>query len=157
MRAPRPKDSLPSSTETLLGWLARFLEGEIRGPKRPRCRPRRPWPAPTGRPPLPSRPPDNDSPICAWWCVTLSCRFFCHFSILLTPQPPQTEDDYVYEQDILRSPGSTKPWLAYINYKVQHGTPEEQAFVLERACVQLPRSYKLWKMVRFLASELPAP
>ncbi|KLU85956.1 pre-mRNA-splicing factor SYF1 [Magnaporthiopsis poae ATCC 64411] len=57
-----------------------------------------------------------------------------------------TDDDYVYEQDILRSPGSTKPWLAYINYKVQHGTPEEQAFVLERACVQLPRSYKLWKM-----------
>ncbi|KAL8399596.1 hypothetical protein RB594_000116 [Gaeumannomyces avenae] len=57
-----------------------------------------------------------------------------------------TDDDYVYEQDILRSPGSTKPWLAYISYKIQHGTPEEQAFVLERACVQLPRSYKLWKM-----------
>jgi len=26
---------------------------------------------------------------------------------------------------------------------------QEQAFVMERACLQLPRSYKLWKMVRF--------
>ncbi|QBZ57169.1 hypothetical protein PoMZ_02093 [Pyricularia oryzae] len=57
-----------------------------------------------------------------------------------------TDDDFVYEQDIQRSPGSTKPWLAYISYKIQHGTVEEQAFVLERACMQLPRSYKLWKM-----------
>ncbi|TQS35096.1 hypothetical protein Golomagni_04495 [Golovinomyces magnicellulatus] len=56
------------------------------------------------------------------------------------------EDDVVYEQDILRDPGSTKPWLAYINYKLQHGSLLEQAFVLERACRQLPRSYKLWKM-----------
>jgi pre-mRNA-splicing factor SYF1 len=59
----------------------------------------------------------------------------------------QTEDDFPYEQDIQRNPGSTKPWLAYIEYKLQHGTVREQAFVMERACVQLPRSYKLWKMV----------
>ncbi|KAI1089090.1 TPR-like protein [Rostrohypoxylon terebratum] len=57
-----------------------------------------------------------------------------------------TDEDAVYEQDILRDPGSTKPWLAYIQFKLQHGTPQEQAFVLERACQQLPRSYKLWKM-----------
>jgi pre-mRNA-splicing factor SYF1 len=57
----------------------------------------------------------------------------------------QTEEDSVYEQDILRNPGSTKPWLAYLAFKRQHGTIQEQAFVLERACRQLPRSYKLWK------------
>ncbi|KAI0889594.1 TPR-like protein [Annulohypoxylon maeteangense] len=57
-----------------------------------------------------------------------------------------TDEDAVYEQDILRDPGSTKPWLAYIQFKLQHGTQQEQAFVLERACQQLPRSYKLWKM-----------
>ena len=62
--------------------------------------------------------------------------------------PYQSEDDFPYEQDLQRNPGSTKPWLAYVEYKLQHGTLREQAFVMERACVQLPRSYKLWKMVR---------
>lgn len=57
-----------------------------------------------------------------------------------------SEEDTIYEQDILRDPGSTKPWLAYIEFKFQHGNLQEQAFVLERACSQLPRSYKLWKM-----------
>ncbi|KAN0096627.1 TPR-like protein [Hyaloscypha variabilis] len=57
-----------------------------------------------------------------------------------------SEEDTIYEQDILRDPGTTKPWLAYIEFKFQHGTLQEQAFVLERACLQLPRSYKLWKM-----------
>lgn len=56
------------------------------------------------------------------------------------------DEDAVYEQDILRDPGSTKPWLAYIEFKLQHGNAQEQAFVMERACKQLPRSYKLWKM-----------
>ncbi|KAK1596247.1 pre-mRNA-splicing factor SYF1 [Colletotrichum navitas] len=56
------------------------------------------------------------------------------------------DEDSVYEQDILRNPGSIKPWLAYIHFKSQHGTVHERAFVLERACLQLPRSYKLWKM-----------
>lgn len=59
----------------------------------------------------------------------------------------QSDEDAVYEQDILRDPGSTKPWLAYIEFKLQHGTVHEQAFVIERACLQLPRSYKLWKLV----------
>ncbi|OIW32447.1 TPR-like protein [Coniochaeta ligniaria NRRL 30616] len=57
-----------------------------------------------------------------------------------------TEDDFLYEQDIVRDPWSTKPWLAYIGAKLQHGTVQEQAFVMERACLLLPRSYKLWKM-----------
>lgn len=55
-------------------------------------------------------------------------------------------NEEIYENDILRSPGSIKPWLDYANYKRQYGTALEQAFVLERACAALPRSYKLWKM-----------
>lgn len=66
----------------------------------------------------------------------------------------QSDDDYPYEQDIQRNPGSTKPWLAYIDYKIQHGTLREQAYVMERACIQLPRSYKLWKMVRYSSQVL---
>ena len=41
----------------------------------------------------------------------------------------QSSDDIVYEQDILRDPASIKPWLIYIDYKHQHGTLLEQAFV----------------------------
>ncbi|KIW64461.1 pre-mRNA-splicing factor syf1 [Phialophora macrospora] len=55
-------------------------------------------------------------------------------------------DDAIYEQDILRNPGSVRPWLTYIDFKMRNGTIHEQAFVQERACIQLPRSYKLWKM-----------
>ncbi|ERT00804.1 pre-mRNA-splicing factor SYF1 [Sporothrix schenckii 1099-18] len=54
--------------------------------------------------------------------------------------------DAPYEQDIYRNQGTTRPWLSYIRHKVQHGTVQEQAYVMERACTQLPRSYKLWKM-----------
>jgi pre-mRNA-splicing factor SYF1 len=57
-----------------------------------------------------------------------------------------SDDDVVYEQDILRDPGSVRPWLAYAEFKRQHGTLLEQAYILDRACTQLPRSYKLWKM-----------
>ncbi|CAG8955878.1 hypothetical protein HYFRA_00008728 [Hymenoscyphus fraxineus] len=57
-----------------------------------------------------------------------------------------SEEDTIYEQDILRDAGTVKPWLAYIEFKIQHGSLHEQAYVLERACRQLPRSYKLWKM-----------
>ena len=72
-----------------------------------------------------------------------------------------SSDDVVYEQDILRDPGSIKPWLIYTDYKHQHGTLLEQAFVLERACTQLPRSYKLWKIylelrIRHLRNKSPA-
>ncbi|KAJ5496785.1 hypothetical protein N7463_008772 [Penicillium fimorum] len=57
-----------------------------------------------------------------------------------------TDQDIIYEQDLLRDASSVKPWLAYIEFKQQNGTLYEQAFVMERACKQLPRSYKLWKM-----------
>ncbi len=72
-----------------------------------------------------------------------------------------SSDDVVYEQDILRDPGRIKPWLIYVDYKHQHGNLLEQAFVLQRACTQLPRSYKLWKMylelrVKHLRNKNPA-
>lgn len=57
-----------------------------------------------------------------------------------------SENDVVYEQDLIRNPGSIKSWLDYANFKRQHGSVLEHAFVLERACTTLPRSYKLWKM-----------
>ncbi|KAI9800299.1 MAG: pre-mRNA-splicing factor syf1 [Piccolia ochrophora] len=57
-----------------------------------------------------------------------------------------SDEDTIYEQDILRNPASVKPWLAYVDYKFQYGSLLERAYVLERACTQLPRSYKLWKM-----------
>ena len=41
----------------------------------------------------------------------------------------QSSDDIIYEQDILRDPASVKPWLIYVDYKHQHGTLLEQAFV----------------------------
>ncbi|KAK6441028.1 pre-mRNA-splicing factor syf1 [Oleoguttula sp. CCFEE 5521] len=56
------------------------------------------------------------------------------------------EADSIYELDILRNPGSVRPWLDYIQYKRQYATLLEQSFVLERACIALPRSYKLWKL-----------
>ena len=57
-----------------------------------------------------------------------------------------SESDIVYEQDIIRNPRITKPWLEYIHYKKQFGSLLEQAFVYERACTACPRSYKLWRM-----------
>ncbi|KAI9679250.1 MAG: pre-mRNA-splicing factor syf1 [Caeruleum heppii] len=56
-----------------------------------------------------------------------------------------SDEDAVYEQDVLRDPYSIKPWLAYTAVKNRHGSLLEQAYVLERACSALPRSYKLWK------------
>jgi pre-mRNA-splicing factor SYF1 len=64
-----------------------------------------------------------------------------------------SDADVVYEQDILRNPGSIKPWIEYANFKRKHGTALQQAFVLERACSMLPRSYKLWKMYLELRTE----
>ncbi|KAI5305298.1 H(+)-transporting V1 sector ATPase subunit D [Ascosphaera pollenicola] len=88
-----------------------------------------------------------------------------------------SDEDTAYEQEVLREPENVKSWLNYIEFKQQHGTLLEQAFVssflfsstslyrvlaglesqvktdeggsskiMERACVQLPRSYKLWKL-----------
>ena len=41
----------------------------------------------------------------------------------------QSSEDTVYEQDILRDPGSVRPWLAYVDFKMQNGTLHEKAFV----------------------------
>ncbi|KAL9058076.1 MAG: hypothetical protein Q9162_001938 [Coniocarpon cinnabarinum] len=57
-----------------------------------------------------------------------------------------SDNDLVYEQDVIRNSRVTKPWLEYISYKRRHGSLLEQAFVYERACTACPRSYKLWKM-----------
>ena len=76
----------------------------------------------------------------------------------------QSDGDAVYEQDIAREPGNIKSWIAYVGFRLKHGSIHEQAFVsaelwfidglilnvwqvMERACNQLPRSYKLWKLV----------
>ena len=60
-----------------------------------------------------------------------------------------SEEDTHYEQDILRDPySSLDPWLRYLDYKAKTGSIHGQVFVFERACKALPRSYKLWKMVR---------
>lgn len=72
--------------------------------------------------------------------------------VTLPAKQPQGKDlhliaqnDLVYENDILNNPGSMKPWLSYISYKRQYGSPLEQAFIFERALTALPRSYKMWK------------
>ena len=42
----------------------------------------------------------------------------------------KSDEDAIYEQDILREgSGSIKPWLSYIDLKLQHGNIHEQAFV----------------------------
>jgi pre-mRNA-splicing factor SYF1 len=64
-----------------------------------------------------------------------------------------SEADALYEQEIARNPGSVKPWIEYVNFKRKHATRYRQAFVLERACSTLPRSYKLWKMYLELRME----
>ena len=56
------------------------------------------------------------------------------------------EHDVVYEQELIKNPYNLKAWLDYANFKRTNGSLLEQAFVLERACAVLPRSYKLWKM-----------
>ncbi|KAI5288392.1 pre-mRNA-splicing factor syf1 [Ascosphaera aggregata] len=42
-----------------------------------------------------------------------------------------SDEDGVYEQDILRDPENIKSWLSYIEIKQQHGSLLEQAFYLE--------------------------
>lgn len=69
----------------------------------------------------------------------------------------QSNGDAVYEQDILRDPASVNPWLAYINFKSRHGSLSEQNFVMARACLQLPRSYKLWKLVSIVPGMAERP
>ncbi|KTW27084.1 hypothetical protein T552_02576 [Pneumocystis carinii B80] len=56
-----------------------------------------------------------------------------------------SEEDFEYEKELLRNPFSIKSWLRYIEHK--EGDPiHEQVFIFERACMDLPRSYKLWRL-----------
>ncbi|KAL9078525.1 MAG: hypothetical protein Q9157_002548 [Trypethelium eluteriae] len=58
-----------------------------------------------------------------------------------------TQADLVYENDILRNPGSIKPWIEYYSFKRSTSSSIlSQAYILERAAKALPRSYKLWKL-----------
>ncbi|KAK9465452.1 hypothetical protein V1512DRAFT_277445 [Lipomyces arxii] len=56
-----------------------------------------------------------------------------------------SEGDIQFEQDILQNPLTLAPWLRYIQYKANSRIPE-RVFVFERACRDLGRSYKIWKM-----------
>ena len=51
------------------------------------------------------------------------------------------QQDLPYEQDILRNP-LLKNWLQYIKFKESQKGKE---LIYERALIQMPRSYKLWK------------
>jgi pre-mRNA-splicing factor SYF1 len=85
--------------------------------------------------------PKRDSAACSPLSATTMATLAPQQSQLFLISP----NDEIYEQDILRNPESTRPWLDYANFKRQYGTLLEQSFVLERACRALPRSYKLWK------------
>ena len=53
------------------------------------------------------------------------------------------EEDLAYEEEILRSPHSIKPWIRYIEHKAD--APKNMLnLVFERALKELPGSYKLW-------------
>jgi hypothetical protein len=55
------------------------------------------------------------------------------------------EEDIPYEEELIRNPFTLKPWLHYLQHKTDRPL-HEKVFVLERACRELPGSYKLWKM-----------
>jgi pre-mRNA-splicing factor SYF1 len=55
------------------------------------------------------------------------------------------EEDIPYEEELIRNPFTLQPWLRYLQHKTDRPL-HEKVFVLERACRELPGSYKLWKM-----------
>jgi len=62
---------------------------------------------------------------------------------------PISEEDTHSEQETLRDGHSSlNPWLRYLEYKAKTGGIHGQVFVFEKGCKALPRSYRLWKMVR---------
>ena len=54
------------------------------------------------------------------------------------------EEDIPHEEELIRNPYTLKPWLHYLQHKTDRPL-FEKVFVLERACRELPGSYKLWK------------
>lgn len=67
-------------------------------------------------------------------------------------QYPITRQDEAFEQQIAQSPQDFAVWLRYIEF-VQGRQVSVLVFVLQRACVQFPRSYKLWKALLDLRCE----
>lgn len=57
---------------------------------------------------------------------------------------PIRPEDAAFEQQIAQAPSDFVTWVRYIEF-VQSRDVDAVAFVMERACVQFPRSYKLWK------------
>lgn len=64
---------------------------------------------------------------------------------MMVEKYPIHDEDIVYELEVARKPDDITAWLRYVQFK-QERPIIERAFVLERACNALPRSYKLWKM-----------
>ena len=53
------------------------------------------------------------------------------------------EQEYAYEEEIIRNPYVVKGWLRYAEYK-RSAPPAQLNMIYERAVKQLPGSYKLW-------------
>ena len=54
-----------------------------------------------------------------------------------------TEQEYGYEEEIIRNPYVVKGWLRYAEFK-RSAPPAKLNLIYERAVKQLPGSYKLW-------------
>lgn len=67
-----------------------------------------------------------------------------------------TQDDFLYEEELLKDPYSLKKWLTYLTERHQIGDfsrikkissqSDSRNFIYERALGVLPLSYKVWKM-----------
>ncbi len=51
-----------------------------------------------------------------------------------------------FEEDCLRHSFTIKTWIRYYEHK-KDATHDEKVFILHRAVKELPRSYKLWKLL----------
>ncbi|KAI8898193.1 hypothetical protein BC833DRAFT_590864 [Globomyces pollinis-pini] len=56
------------------------------------------------------------------------------------------DEDMPYEEDLLRNPFAIRSWLRYFEFKKNAPWPQ-RLFIYQRAVKQLPRSYKLWKIL----------
>lgn len=56
----------------------------------------------------------------------------------------ENDDDFDYEEKIIRSPYELKPWWLYISAKRGNASPTIVNMLFERALKALPGSYKLW-------------
>jgi pre-mRNA-splicing factor SYF1 len=55
-----------------------------------------------------------------------------------------SEDDYHFEQELMRAPYELKSWWRYIEAKKTESKPNVLNILFERALKTLPGSYKLW-------------